>query len=181
MLPKLLSNSLIIKKMDKTLFCEALYALPDNIIVKRRKSVVMPVVAIALGALIVVTGYSLPESRSAADWHSSLLLTGAVVAIVGFVMLLGRLFGGEGHPCLGEVGEPLKISELSFARMQMREVMAAIDNGDMEALLALPESSVAAVTVALCRTSDGRFAVCQPFEYVELEYRPLREVKILKK
>lgn len=167
--------------MDKTLFCEALYALPDNMIVKRRKSVVMPVIAVALGALIVVTGYTLPEGSSVADWHSSLLLLGAIVAIVGFVMLLGRLFGGEGRPCLGDVGEPLKITELSFARMQMRDVMAAIDNEDVDALLALPESSVAAVTVALCRTSDGRFTVCQPFEYVELEYRPLREAKILKK
>ena len=167
--------------MDKILFCEALYALPDNIIVKRRKSVVMPVVSIALGALIVVTGYTIPEGSATADWHSSLLLLGAIVAIVGFVMLLGRLFGGEGRPCLGEVGEPLKITELSFARMQMREVMSAIDCGDVAALLALPESPVAAVTVALCRTADGRFVVCQPFEYVELEYRPLREAKILKK
>ena len=166
--------------MDKTLFCEALYALPDNMIVKRRKSVVMPVVLIAVGALTVVTGYTLPESPSVTDWHSSLLLLGAIVAIVGFVLLLGRLFGGEGRPCLGEIGEPLKITELSFARMQMRDVMSAIDNDDVDALLALPESSVAAVTVALCRTSDGRFTVCQPFEYVELEYRPLREVKILK-
>ncbi len=166
--------------MDKTIFCEELYALPDNIIVKRRKSVVMPVIAIAMGALLVVTGYSLPESESSADWHSSLLLLGAIVAIVGFVMLLGRLLSNEGRPCLGEVGEPLKITELSFARMQMREVMAAIDSGDVEALLALPESPVAAITVALCRTSDGGFAVCQPFEYVELEYRPLRKAKILK-
>ena len=37
--------------MDKTLFCEALYALPDNMIVKRRKSVVMPVVLIAVGSI----------------------------------------------------------------------------------------------------------------------------------
>lgn len=172
---------LIIKNMDKTLFCEALYALPDNIIVKRRKSVVMPVVSIALGAFVVVTGYTLPETMSATDWHSSLLLLGTIVGVVGFVMLLGRLFGGEGRPCLGEVGEPLKITEMSFARMQMRDVMAAIDNGDLDRLLALPESQVAAVTVALCRTSDGRFTVCQPFEYVELEYRPLREAKILRK
>jgi hypothetical protein len=167
--------------MDKTIFCEALYALPDNIIVKRRKSVVMPVVAIALGALVIVTGYSLPEGASTANWHSSLLLMGAAISIVGFVLMLGRLFGGEGRPCLGEIGEPLKITELSFARMQMREVMEAIDSGDVEALLSIPESQVAAVTVALCRTSDGHFAVCQPFEYIELEYRPLREAKILKR
>ena len=167
--------------MDKTLFCEALYALPDNIIVKRRKSVIAPVVSIALGAFMVVTGYVIPESKTSADWHSSLLLLGAIVAIVGFVMMLGRLFGGEGRPCLGDVGEPLKISELSFARMQMREVMEAIDSGDIDALLAISESSVAAVTVAMCRTSDGRFVVCQPFEYVEMEYRPLRDIKILKK
>ncbi len=167
--------------MDKTIFCEALYALPDNIIVKRRKSVVAPVISIALGALIVVTGYTLPTGGSTTDWHSTLLLSGAVVCIVGLVMLLGRLFGGEGRPCLGEAGEPLKITELSFARMQIRDVMAAIDGGDIDALLTLPQSQVAAVTVALCRTSDGKFAVCQPFEYVELEYRPLRDVKILKK
>ena len=167
--------------MDKTIFCEALYALPDSIIVKRRKSVVKPVVMVALGALVVVTGYSLPEGVSTANWHSSLLLAGAAISIVGLVLLLGRLFGGEGHPCLGEVGEPLKITELSFARRQLRDVMAAIDSGDIDALLAIPESQVAAVTVAVCRTSDSRFVVCQPFEYVELEYRPLRDVKILKR
>lgn len=167
--------------MDKTLFCEALYALPDNIIVKRRKSVVKPVVAIAIGALIVASGYSLPEGPSTANWHSGLLLLGAIIAIGGFVSLLVRLFGSEGQPCLGEAGEALKITELSFARMQIRDVMSAIDSGDMDALLAVPTSQVAAVTVALCRTSDGKFAVCQPFEYIELEYRPLRDVKILKR
>ena len=167
--------------MDKTIFCEALYALPDNIIVKRRKSVVKPVVAIAVGTLTVVTGYSLPEGTSTTSWHSSLLLAGAVLAIIGFVVLLGRLFGGEGRPCLGEMGEPLKITELSFARGQMHQVMEAIDNGDIDALLQIPEAQVAAITVALCRTSDGHFAVCQPFEYIELEYRPLREAKILKR
>ena len=167
--------------MDKTLFCEALYALPDNIIVKRRKSVVKPVIAIAIGALIVASGYSLPEGASTANWHSGLLLLGAIIAIGGFVSLLVRLFGGEGQPCLGEAGESLKITELSFARMQIRDVMSAIDSGDMDALLAVPTSQVAAVTVALCRTSDGKFAVCQPFEYIELEYRPLRDVKILKR
>ena len=167
--------------MDKTLFCEALYALPNNIIVKRRKSVVKPVVAVAVGAFMIVSGYSLPEGPSTANWHSALLLLGAIIAIGGFVSLLVRLFSSEGRPCLGEAGEPLKITELSFARIQMREVMAAIDNGDIDALLAMPTSQVAAVTVALCRTSDGKFAVCQPFEYVELEYRPLREAKILKR
>ena len=167
--------------MDKTTFCEALYALPDDIIVKRRKSVLMPVVSIAMGTLVVVAGYSLPEDPTTANWHSTLLLLGAIVVIGGFVVMLARLFGGDGHPYLGERGEALKITELSFARMHLHEVLEAIDSGNIDALLAVPESQVAAVTVALCRTSDGKFTVCQPFEFVELEYRPLREAKILKR
>ena len=40
-------------------------------------------------------------------------------------------------------------------------------------------SEVPALAVALYRTPDNRFAAMQAFEYAELEYRPLTELRIV--
>ena len=53
--------------------------------------------------------------------------------------------------------------------------------GNVERLLAMPHARVPAVSVAMCRTPDNRFAAMQAFEYADLEYKPLTELKIADK
>ena len=53
--------------------------------------------------------------------------------------------------------------------------------GNVERLLAMPHARVPAVSVAMYRTPDNRFAAMQAFEYADLEYKPLTELKIADK
>ena len=50
--------------------------------------------------------------------------------------------------------------------------------GNVERLLAMPHARVPAVSVAMYRTPDNRFAAMQAFEYADLEYRPLTRLQI---
>jgi len=42
----------------------------------------------------------------------------------------------------------------------------------------MPHARVPAVSVAMYRTPDNRFAAMQAFEYADLEYRPLTRLQI---
>lgn len=72
----------------------------------------------------------------------------------------------------------LRYDELYFERSQSRDVVALVAEGNVERLLAMPHARVPAVSVAMCRTPDNRFAAMQAFEYADLEYRPLTRLQI---
>lgn len=57
-------------------------------------------------------------------------------------------------------------------------MVALVAEGNVERLLAMPHARVPAVSVAMCRTPDNRFAAMQAFEYADLEYRPLTRLQI---
>ena len=61
------------------------------------------------------------------------------------------------------------------------DVMQAVSDGDAERLLGMKRAQVPALTVALYRTPGNRFAAMQAFEYADLEYKPLTELKIADK
>lgn len=54
-----------------------------------------------------------------------------------------------------------------------------VDRGEARRVLALGRAQVPAVAVALFRTPDNRFVAMRAFEYVDLEYRPLTELKVV--
>ena len=60
-------------------------------------------------------------------------------------------------------------------------MVALVAEGNVERLLAMPHARVPAVSVAMYRTPDNRFAAMQAFEYADLEYKPLTELKIADK
>jgi len=72
----------------------------------------------------------------------------------------------------------LRYDELYFERSQSRDVVALVAEGNVERLLAMPHARVPAVSVAMYRTPDNRFAAMQAFEYADLEYRPLTRLQI---
>ena len=57
--------------------------------------------------------------------------------------------------------------------------MDLIAEGDVQRLIAMPHAQVPAISVAVYRTPDNRFAAMQAFEYTDLEYRPLTRLQIV--
>jgi len=94
------------------------------------------------------------------------------------ITLAARFFSAEGAPYYRAGRSYLRYDELYFERSQSRDVVALVAEGNVERLLAMPHARVPAVSVAMYRTPDNRFAAMQAFEYADLEYRPLTRLQI---
>lgn len=165
--------------MDKKEMCERLCVLSNNEIVKRRKPLRGPIVWTVAGAvLLAVNGWL--DDDVWGDLKAVLVLVGGVALAVGVGLMLARTFGAACVPYSVRTGKYLRYRELYFPKQQMREVMRLCAAGDVGALRSMEQSSVPAVVVALYATDDDRLAACQPFEYIELEYRPLGEMTLVR-
>ncbi len=163
--------------MDKNKICEAMYALPGAVVVRRRKPLLTPFLLL-VGGVIVLLPLFTGRPALTADLHSAALLVGALLALCGLVLLLARLFDRTGVPYYTAGRCRLRYEELRFGRGVRETVAARVDAGDLAGLDALPRAQVPEIAVALYRSPDGRFVAMQAFEYVDLEYRPLTGLRV---
>lgn len=166
--------------MDKSKICEALYALPGKVVVRRRKPIVMPVVLSAAGAALIAAT-NLYGAELNVNLRSAAVFIGGALAVAGFVLLLVRLFGGEGAPFHRAAKCFLRYEELYFERTELDAVVRQVGDGAVQRLIERGRGRVPAVAVALYRTPDSRFAAMQAFEYADLEYRPLTGLRIVER
>lgn len=163
--------------MDKIKICEAMYALPGEVVVRRRKSLLIPAVLLVAGVAMLVLNHIYGAGLSN-NMRSALVFLGGSLALAGMITLAARFFSAEGAPYYRAGRRYLRYDELYFERGLSAEVKECIAQGDAERLFALPHAQVPAVAVAVYRTPDNRFAAMQAFEYADLEYRPLTELRI---
>lgn len=166
--------------MNKNELAERLYALPDGIVVKGRKSLLPPALLVATGVALLIADGMLPAAAKYGDLKSALVLFGGVIFAGGLVSLLVRLFGSSGVPLYGEERTPLIWSERRYARSEASAVADCLKRRDWKQLRALEQSDVASVRLVAYRTADDAFVACQAFEYVELEERPLTELQVVR-
>jgi hypothetical protein len=165
--------------MNRIKFYEALYASCSDI-VARRKSIVLPLLVIALGIALPLISMMIFEGPEFDDLNSSIVLIGIALAVGGGIWLLGRLVG-TGEPYHTANRRFLETKTLSYDRSRRSEVLNAIGSGDINRLLAIPTCEVSALCVMITMLNDKSFAAAQAFEYAELEYRELCGVTIMKK
>ena len=163
--------------MDKIKICEAMYALPGEVVVRRRKSLLIPAVLLVAGVAMLVLNNMYGAGLSN-NMRSALVFLGGSLALAGMITLAARFFSSEGAPYYRAGRCYLRYEELYFERGLSAEVRKCIAQGDVGRLFALPHAQVPAVAVAVYRTPDNRFAAMQAFEYTDLEYRPLTELRI---
>ena len=165
--------------MDRNKICEAMYALPGGVVVKRRKSQLRAAVLFIAGVALVVVnnmyGAELTNNmRSAIVFGGLLILSGMVMAAI-------QLFGSGGVPFHKDKHCYLVFEELYFDRGVRADVVQSVEDGAVDRLLGLARANVPALTVALYRTPDNSFAAMQAFEYADLEYKPLTRLNIVDK
>lgn len=161
-------------------FCEELYASHGDVIVRRRRSMAVPATVAMAGVALLVLNAVMPDGAEWVDARSVMVLAGAIAAIVGIVMMSARMFGG-GVPYHTAGRSYLRGEVMMFDESRRREVLEAVGAGDVEALLAIPRRNVSSLSVLCYSTPDGGFVAMQPFEYVDLEYRPLGGIKVVKR
>lgn len=165
--------------MDKKQMSEKLCVLSNHEIVLRRKPVGRALAWLILGVLLLGTN-ALLQGDGVANWKAALVLAGGATLLYGAAVLLVRLFGGEGIPYYPLSRRYVRYTELYFPKEQMREVVRLCEQCDLKGLRKLDPASVPAVVVAIYETPDGEISACQPYEYVDLEYRPLGEMKLVR-
>ena len=166
--------------MDKNKICEALYALPAGVVVKRRKPMLLPAVLFLAGAALIVVN-NIYGAGLTNNLRSAMVFTGGILAVAGMIAAAAQTFGSGGVPFHREIRSYLRYEELYFDRGARGEVMQSVEDGAVERLLGMEHAQVPAVAVAVYRTPDNRFAAMQAFEYAELEYKPLTRLKIVDK
>lgn len=164
--------------MNKHEISEALYALPGAVVVRRRRSLLTPA-ALLLGGIALLAANRMGAAQLSVDLRSALVFLGGTAAVAGAAWLLARLCGAQGAPYHTGARCFLRYEELRFDRSRADEVLQYVARGEVRRVLALERSQVPAVAVALFRTPDNRFVAMRAFEYVDLEYRPLCELKVV--
>ena len=165
--------------MSKYDMCEALYALPGGVVVKRRKPIAMPTALLVAGVALLVINSQIEASAEMMNLKSALVLFGAVAAVVGAVILALRVMGGAGAPYHAADGCYLKCKELKFNKEKSAQLRDLVNRGDFTTLRSLPEDGVSAVTAVIYRSPRGSFCAVQLFEYVDLELQPASELKVI--
>lgn len=164
--------------MDKNKICEALYALPGRIVVRRRRIPFVPgLVALAGAAMIVANSFWAADLTD--NVRSALVFVGGVLLFIGAGMLCARLFGRSGVPFHPASKRFLRYEEWYFELKDKPEVMRCVEKGDVRGLRALTRSRIPSLAVAVYAVPDGGFAAVQAFEYADLEYRSLSGLKIV--
>ena len=166
--------------MNKNQMAELLYALPDGVVVKGRKSKVVPLCLTLAGVVLLVVNGLLPATAGYEDLKSALVLFGGVIFATGVLLLLVRLFGDSGVPLYGENRVPLVWSERYYPKSAASAVADCLTRHDWARLRSIAQSQVPAIRLVAYHTHDDGFVACQAFEYVELEERPLTELHIVR-
>lgn len=165
--------------MDKVKMSKTLCALSNNEIINRRKPLAIPVATTLVGilTLVVNTLWVSPE------WDSlriGLGMLGWSLLLVGGFIVVKRVIDSTGIPYDPHTGHYLKYEELYFPREMQPRVMEWCQNGEVEQLRRIGQSTASGLVVACYTTSDGRLTGYQPFGYVDLEFRPLDELRLHK-
>ncbi len=159
---------------------KALYALPEDNVVKRRKPLFVPSLLAVTGAGLLVLNTML-EDAALNNLKSAIVFAGGTLLVVGALWALSRLTSAQGVPYHRPSRSFMRFEELYFDRSLQRDVTGRIAAGDLDGLLRLPRQAIPAVAVMVCRSRDNALAACQAFEYADLEYRPLSELKVMDK
>lgn len=160
-------------------FCEELYASHGDVIIARRRSVIAPMLITVAGAALLVLNALLPGRCRTGESAFGARACGCRRGDSRDSDAVGAVFG-SGVPYHKGCRSYLRGEVLMFDESRRRQVLEAVAAGDAGALLAIPRRNVSSVSVLFYSTPDGSFVAMQPFEYVDLEYRPLGDIKVVR-
>lgn len=147
--------------MNKNQMAELLYALPDGVVVKGRKSKVVPLCLTLAGVVLLVVNGLLPATAGYEDLKSALVLFGGVIFATGVLLLLVRLFGDSGVPLYGENRVPLVWSERYYPKSAASAVADCLTRHDWARLRSIAQSQVPAIRLVAYHTPDEGFVACR--------------------
>ena len=122
--------------MDRNKICEAMYALPGGVVVKRRKSQLRAAVLFIAGVALVVVN-NMYGAELTNNMRSAIVFIGGLLILSGMVMAAIQLFGSGGVPFHKDKHCYLVFEELYFDRGVRADVVQSVENGAVDRLLGL--------------------------------------------
>ena len=160
--------------------CEALYALPGGVVEPHRRPIVKPLAIAILGiVLLAIDIVAVAEESDALGMM--LIVSGFVMACCGAVVSLVRLCGDDRVPYHIPSRSYMSRTERYYHRDQLFFIEAALARGDRAAIDAMPTSNVAMVTLVGYHAADDSLDAYALYEYVDMEYRIIGDVRIIKR
>lgn len=122
--------------MDRNKICEAMYALPGGVVVKRRKSQLRAAVLFIAGVALVVVN-NMYGAELTNNMRSAIVFIGGLLILSGMVMAAIQLFGSGGVPFHKDKHCYLVFEELYFDRGVRADVVQSVEDGAVDRLLGL--------------------------------------------
>lgn len=160
--------------------CEALYALPGGVVEPRRRPIVKPLAIAILGiVLLAIDIVAVAEESDALSMM--LIVSGIVLACYGAVVSIVRLCGDDRVPYHIPSRSYMSRTERYYHRDQLLFIEAALARGDRAAIDAMPTSNVAMITLVGYHAADDSLYAYALYEYVDMEYRIIGDVRVIKR
>lgn len=157
-------------------------ALSPQTITRIRPSMRIPALLLAAGIALLVSNALVAPTVLNDGLRSALVLFGGVFTVTGTLVFAFRLTDAERVPGYAPTGERLRYDELHYPRSARHTVSDAVADGDLDALInRITPGDVSAVAVGMMRTSDDRFVAMRAFEYIDLENRPITDLKVIER
>lgn len=164
--------------MNKTEFSEAMYALPNNIISKRRKPLILPSIIVLGGVACIFAGDAL-EGKILNELYLFLLFVGSLCLVFGGIALARRVAGQDHIPYHRASNQPLIYEELFFSPSHREEIIQLIKAGELQKLMELPVEKIPSLVVTLYHTKGFEFAAAQAYTFSELEYKKITDLQVV--
>lgn len=155
----------------------ALCDLCDGVIVKRRRSVLLPVLVICLGALLFVIDSFIDMTQSTDSVKMIIMLSASVLVVWGIVWGVVRS-RGEGSYYHVTDGVFLSHKSLKFAKDKKSKLVNLVNSKDFATLQTFSEDGVSAMVVELYISEKSGFCAAQLFEYSEMTFVPVTPVVV---
>ena len=164
--------------MNKTKICEALYALPNAVVERRKRPNTLYIILFFIGlALIIANNLFADElTKSVRVLFSTF---GTLTLVTSGLLLASNLKNRQGIPHLSKTGEPLHYRELYFEMQQHEDIIRTIERGDVARLLLLKKTKIPSIVVMVYHSEDHRFAAMQAFQYKDYEYQAITDLRIV--
>ena len=118
--------------MPKNDICEALYALPDVKIIKRRKPLTTPILLLIAGFALIAINSVINSTIETSNIKSALVLAAALLVIGGIVVIMIRISGNDDVPyhvddkCYLQRKETVRYLRFLFCKYRQNYVRNAI-------------------------------------------------------
>ena len=159
--------------------CKALYALPGGVVTPRRKTIVVPAVAAAVGVVLLIVNLLAIDDLDGIT-AMTLISIGVLLLLYGVITSIIRLVTKRTSPYDEQAKCFMRYEERYYDVEYLAELVKAIEHDDKEAIERLPVSNVSSlVLITYSSPANMRTAYAiYEYEYKEFGYRLVQEPKI---